>query len=147
MLQQLMIGAFVLSLTVVVHALFIWAAISIDHRRGWTRGEGQFLKEVPVLIFSAVWILIAHILEIGIWAATLLKLGIFDAMEPAVYFSIVTFTTLGFGGIELPLEWRLIGGLIAANGFLLFGLSTAFLVEFINRMRRRNHHPSHESDR
>ncbi len=63
-------------------------------------------------------------------------LGTFDAFEPARYFSVVSFTTLGFGDIVLAAEWRLLSGLSAANGLLVFGLSTAFLVEFLTRLRQ-----------
>ena len=73
----------------------------------------------------------------GVWvrALTLRGLGIFDAMEPAVYFSLVAFTTLGFGDILLPMEWRLLGGLAAANGLLNIGMVTALLVEALRQVR------------
>ena len=54
-------------------------------------------------------------------------------MQPAVYFSLVCFTTLGFGDITLPVEWRLLSALIGANGFLLFGWSTAYMFELMRR--------------
>ena len=71
-----------------------------------------------------------------IWAAAYVGIGAIESLEPALYFSVVAFTTLGFGDITLPLEWRLLSGLTAANGLLLFGLSTAFLVEFLIKLRR-----------
>jgi hypothetical protein len=43
-------------------------------------------------------------------------LDIFGTLEGAVYFSIVAYTTLGFGDILLPLDWRLLGGMASANG-------------------------------
>ncbi|MEM9736953.1 MAG: ion channel, partial [Pseudomonadota bacterium] len=52
----------------------------------------------------------------------------------ALYFSVVAFTTLGFGDVLLPQEWRLLAGLSAANGLLIFGVSTAFLVEVFRRV-------------
>jgi hypothetical protein len=45
---------------------------------------------------------------VWIWAGAFLVLGLFPAVEPAVYFSIVSFTTLGFGDILLPVLWRLL---------------------------------------
>jgi hypothetical protein len=65
-------------------------------------------------------------------------LGLFPTMEEAVYFSLVAFTTLGFGDVLLPREWRLLAGLSAANGLLYFGLMTAMLVEAMRSLRARN---------
>ena len=39
----------------------------------------------------------------------------FHALEPALYFSLVSFSTLGFGDIILDEKWRLLSGLTAAN--------------------------------
>ena len=69
------------------------------------------------------------------WAFAMMGLGIFDSLELSVYFSLVAFTTLGFGEILLPEEWRLLGGMAAANGLLNFGLVTAILVEALRQIR------------
>ncbi|MEM9898581.1 MAG: ion channel, partial [Pseudomonadota bacterium] len=61
--------------------------------------------------------------------------GIFDRLDTSYYFSLVAYTTLGFGDIILPENWRILSGLIAANGFLIFGWSTAFQVEYLNNLR------------
>ena len=47
------------------------------------------------------------------------------SMEQAVYFSLVTFTTLGYGDITLDAPWRILTGIEALNGVLLLGWSTA----------------------
>jgi hypothetical protein len=65
-----------------------------------------------------------------------LLLGAIESLEPAVYFSLVSFTTLGFGDITLDDNWRLLSALCAANGLLLFGFSTAFLVELMRRLQQ-----------
>jgi hypothetical protein len=62
-------------------------------------------------------------------------LDAFQNFEEALYFSSVTYTTLGFGDVLLPGEWRLLAGAIAADGLLLFGLSAAFLLETAARLR------------
>ena len=59
-------------------------------------------------------------------------------MEPAVYFALVSFTTVGFGDLVLGVDWRLLGALISAHGMISFGLATAFLIEFMLGMRRGN---------
>ena len=59
--------------------------------------------------------------------------GAVEGLEPALYFALVSFTTLGFGDITLSADWRLMSALIGANGFLIFGWSTAYMVEWIRR--------------
>jgi ion channel len=94
------------------------------------------LKTVLTLVGLTLWLMAAHSIGVWIWAATFLRLGAFDALEPAVNFSIISFTTLGFGDVVLMEKWRVLSGLTAANGLLIFALSAAFLVEFLTRVRQ-----------
>jgi hypothetical protein len=73
------------------------------------------------------WLFLATILEVWCWAVLYLLLGALESIEKAVYFSTVTFTTLGFGDIVLDEEWRLLSSFEAANGLLMFGWSTALV--------------------
>ena len=66
------------------------------------------------------------------WAALYIALGLFDALEPALYFSIASFTTVGYGDVVLEPGWRLLAGMTATHGLLSFGLFTALLVEVFN---------------
>ena len=77
----------------------------------------------------------AHSVEIWIWAEAFLIIGVFEALEPALYFAAVSYTTLGFGDVLLEPPWRMLAGAAAANGLLLFGLSAAFMVETSVKLR------------
>ena len=70
-----------------------------------------------------------------LWALVFLAIGAFPSLEPAIYFAIVAFTTLGLGDVVLDQQWRILSGFASANGLLLFGLYTAFLVEVMRRVR------------
>ncbi len=48
---------------------------------------------------------------------------------------VTIFTTLGFGDVIISKDWRLMSGMIAANGFLLFSLATAFLIDSLVLIR------------
>ena len=63
-------------------------------------------------------------------------LGLFESFEESLYFSSVAFTTLGFGDITLGPEWRLLSGVMAANGLIVFSLTTAFLIELMRRLNK-----------
>ena len=64
-------------------------------------------------------------------------------MESALYFSTVTFTALGYGDNTILPRWRLLSSFEAANGVILFGVSTAFVFAVIQRMYQAQHesHP------
>jgi len=55
--------------------------------------------------------------------------------SPKMSFSLISFTTVGYGEVVPPVEWRILAGFIAVDGFMLFGLNTAFIFEVLRRMR------------
>ncbi len=135
MLKQLIIGSTIVSVTVVIEVAAMEFAIKILGRFGpWLSTPPYSHKSIISLIGVTLWLLGAISVSVWVWAALFIGIGVFDTLEAALYFAIVAFTTLGFGDIIMPLEWRLLSGLCAANGLLLFGLSTAFLVEFLRQM-------------
>lgn len=137
MLSQLLIGSLIMSLSIIIHVVFIALAIKVLQQIGpYLATPPHFIKMLSVLIATTLWVLAAHSLSVWLWAAMFRLLGIFDALEPALYFSLVAFTTLGFGDITLTPDWRILSGLTATNGLLLFGFSTAFLFEVITRLHR-----------
>jgi hypothetical protein len=137
MLAQLVVGSLVVSFTVAIEAIFIVAASRALTRIGpWLVAPPHAHKTILALIFVTLWLLAALSIGVWIWAIVLIGVGAFDALEPALYFSVVTFTTLGFGDITLAEPWRLLSGISAANGLMLFGLNTAFLFEILRRLRQ-----------
>lgn len=66
--------------------------------------------------------------EVFVWALVYPWVGAFQKVETALYFSTVTFTTLGYGDILLDEKWRLMAAFEAANGIIIFGLTTAVVV-------------------
>jgi hypothetical protein len=75
-----------------------------------------------------------HVLQFATWAALFVYIGQFPDFETAFYHSAVNFTSLGYGDIVMEAPWRLLGGLEAANGVLMFGLSAGALLSMMNRM-------------
>ena len=84
--------------------------------------------------FIVILIFITTVIEAVIWAVTYLGIGAFEILDDALYFSIVTFTTLGFGDITLSEEWRLLSSFEAANGIIIFGWSTAIFMAVVQRI-------------
>ena len=137
MLRQVMVGCVLVSCTIMVEAVFIGLAILGLNRKGaWLVTGHRVMKLVMTLIITTLWLLAALGVAIWIWAAAFMVLGLFESLEAALYFSSVAFTTLGFGDITLGPEWRLLSGVMAANGLVVFSLTTAFLIELMRRLSK-----------
>ena len=137
MLSLLIIGSVIVAFTVATTAVFIGAAVHVLTCAGpWLAKPPHIFKTIAALIGVSLWLLAAITASVWLWAAAFIGLGVFDALEPALYFSSVTLTTLGYGDVILPPEWRLLAGICAANGLLLFGLGAAFLFELFARLHQ-----------
>ena len=85
-----------------------------------------------VAVGAVGWLLgILHGPEAGIWAAVFVWLDALASPGDAMLYSLDSLTSRGASGLVLEPHWRLLGALEAANGVLLFGISTAFLFTVI----------------
>jgi len=76
-------------------------------------------------------------------------LGAFTAFEQALYFSTVTYASVGYGHMLLPIEWRILGAIEGPVGVVMLGVSTAFLVSLLTQLRLLRHDwltPTHSQD-
>ena len=128
-------GTCMIGSTVVVHAVGIIVLIRLLRGRVVRKdGSQSLVRMVGVLVFTVLAIFFVHTIEIWLWALLYVGLGTFEVMERALYFTIVTFTTLGYGDITLQPRWQLLSSFEAANGIILLGVSTAFVFAVIQRM-------------
>ena len=91
-----------------------------------------------ILVVVLLLVTIGNMLQVSIWALLFVLLGEFDRIEPALYYSAVNFSTLGYGDIVMSERWRLLGPLEAFNGILMFGVSTALMTATVNYVLRQN---------
>ncbi|MDO8696345.1 MAG: transporter [Pseudomonadales bacterium RIFCSPLOWO2_12_59_9] len=139
MLVNLLTGLPVILLCLVVQALFIALGMRLYLRfRPYTLGPNSVLPDI--LLLSAVMLLLmfGNSLQIALWAWLFVLLGEFDSVATALYFSAVTFATLGYGDLVLSESWRLLSGLEAANGILMFGVSTAVMTAAVGDIFKNN---------
>jgi uncharacterized membrane protein len=95
-----------------------------------TRKLGSWhLMPIVIGIVAAVGLLLAvlHGIEAAIWAAAYVWLGALDTPKDAILYSLDSMTTRGASGLTLERHWLTMGALEAADGMLLFGISTAFI--------------------
>lgn len=88
------------------------------------------------IVFLALFA--GHILQFALWAALFMYLGEFNSFDSAFYHSVVNFTSLGYGDIVMSDKWRLLGGLEAANGILMFGLTAGSFLALMLRLLGRH---------
>lgn len=142
MFIQLTLGSGLTLATIIVAAFSWWGLEALLLRlHGWSSRPPHGPKLMVILALSLIWTLGMMAVAICLWSVAFFRLEIFGTFEEAVYFALVAFTTLGFGDILLPHEWRLLSGLAAANGLLMFGLLTAILVETLRETRQRQRNP------
>jgi hypothetical protein len=137
-LQQIALGSVLVLVTVLVHGgctvVALWApSVSrVERRLSTSRWAGAMLTAALVLMM-----LYASLFEALIWALTYLAVGALSPLEEALYFSTVTYTTLGYGDVVLHESWRILAAFQAANGVIMFGWTTALIVAFIQIVRSR----------
>jgi len=126
---QIVLGSLVLATGAAVHIAVLVGAIWGLEAVGETAQTWAPLSRWAVLLpVGFVAVLIGHSLQIWIWALAFRATGALSHLSAAVYFALVTTTTLGYGDITLSREHRLFGSMAAVAGLLTFGLSTAFLI-------------------
>ena len=91
------------------------------------------LKRLSLVSGVVILMFLASVLEVLVWAITYLALNAIQGLEKALYFSMVTFTTLGYGEIVLDEQWRLLASFEAANGIIMFGWTTAIVIAVVQR--------------
>jgi hypothetical protein len=140
MLQNLILATGTVCATVVIHLcglLLLMRMLRTRAHRFHTHesviGQGALILVVMLGIFAI------HTAEIWLYALVFRLVGALPDFETALYFSTTNFSTLGYGDVTLARDWRLFGAVEAANGLIMFGWSTAFLLAVIGRMRMLEH--------
>lgn len=136
MFLQIALGTGLLLFNITIAAVATMA-LEVAFQKGhpWLLTEPHRTKLVIALAGVSLWVLGIISIGLWVWALAYVAIGALPTMEGAVYFSSVTYTTLGYGDVVLPGEWRILAGMEAANGLLNFGLLTALLYEALRSVR------------
>ena len=131
-LMPMAAGAIAVLCTIFVHALALGATVNFflyERRRG--RAGAGLRIDLTIIVSVIAFAFIAHLIEIALWATLLVVCGGVQQFATAFYQSAGNYTTLGSGDIVIRPSWRLLGPLEAANGALMFGVSTAMIFAVI----------------
>src|SRR5215813_3610491 len=121
--------------TVIIQALGLMGIIRFvrfEFRLG--RAGVQFWRDVRIIAAVALVALASHVIAIATWGLVFSMCGEFSQLARAVYHSGMNYTTLGDSDKTMSPSWRFMAPLEAANGMLMFGVSTAILFAVVQRL-------------
>ena len=134
MSSELLIALGIVAVCVVIHVggIAVFAQFLID--RFPLESLSTIMRQALVLTFVFAVVMTLHLVETAIWATFYYGHSLFENYETALYFSLGTYSTIGYGDVVLPHRWRLLGGIEGISGVLLCGLSAAFIFAVVNAL-------------
>ena len=148
MLISLLVGLPVLIVCLLLQGIVVTVVLR-QYARFKVRHPSSGSAWVDIVTLSTVMLvtLLGNFVQMAVWAVLFLVLGEFNDFQTALYHSGVNFATLGYGDIVMSERWRTLGPLEAANGILMFGVSTSVMTAAVidvvkaNVARRRQSDP------
>ncbi len=136
LVQPLLLSTLMVALTVIIQigglAVLIWI---MRWRAPRIASLSYVLQQAGVILVVVLGLFAVHAVQIWLYAAVYMALREFQSFEAALYFSTSSFTTVGYGEIVIESRWRILAAIESANGFLLLGWSTVFLISVLSRLR------------
>lgn len=128
-------GTLFLGLCCIVHVALLGLLVyGLRHVDRAVENWHAVLRNFSVLAVSLLVIVFSHTLQVWLWAASLIDQDQIADWSTALYFTLVTYTSLGYGDVILPPASRLFGAFASVTGLLAFGMSTAILVAVMTRL-------------
>lgn len=138
MLIQLILASVMVVVTVMIHLIGLTVLMRV------LRSHGRFVRKLRIrpltlLLAASLGIFAIHTIEVWVYAALFLSLDTFRYFEEALYFSTVTYASVGYGDLLMPHRWRILGAIEGSTGILMLGWSTAFLVSMLSQLKLFRH--------
>jgi voltage-gated potassium channel Kch len=134
MLVQLSAAAGLIAASVAIQASFMSMGL---YTFRWIEEHRPMVIARRPTIVTVIWVLflvIPIVLDVTIWAIFYYVQEALPSFEESLYFSTVTFTTVGYGDIVLGSEWRQLATFEAMNGWIIFGWATALIMTVVQRL-------------
>ena len=133
MIKVILIGCVLVAFTITVHSAgfsLVLRSLMRSHAELPTRSW-----PIALLLIRVMWLLILiHLAEVTVWGLCYLWLGCLPDAESAVYFSGVSYTTIGYGDLVLQKPWRMLGPVEGLTGILMCGLSAGLFFALVTRI-------------
>jgi len=123
---------------VVIHSIgtffLVWGSVKLKPT-GSTRPTS--LRVTVGVTIRVIVLLLLHMIEVALWATLYYREGCFSDFRTSIYFSLVTYATVGYGDVVLNAQYRMLGGVEALVGILMMSWSTAILIGYLQRVYPR----------
>ena len=127
--MQIVWGTVVLSVCSFIHLVLLAWAVNLLIRLGdYTKQHHYSLRWGIMFSLAFGLVVFAHTVQVWVWAGSFVYLGVLPGLSSAIYFALVTYTTVGYGDVTVGDGFRVYAAMASVTGLLNFGLSTAFLV-------------------
>jgi hypothetical protein len=134
-LLPMVAGSITALCTILIHSVTLGLTIRFFRRERRLGRVGTVVAmNLGIFVLAISFAFVAHLTEIALWAALFVLCGEFRSFELAYYHSAVNYTTLGYGDLIMTPSWKLLGPLEAADGALMFGVSTAMIFAVAQRL-------------
>ena len=138
LLIQFAVSSVMVVFCVVIHGLGLFGL----NRAMRTETSIERLKRIDPLsprgtaftLGVVIAMLALHGIEIWLFALAYMALGAIPQLEPALYFSTISYSTVGYNDLHMAPDWRLLGAFESVLGIFLLGWSTAFFFRMIGRI-------------
>ena len=138
LLTQLTIATGMVIVTVFVHLIGLAILVRVLRARSW-HPYLERLRPITLLLGASIGIFAIHTVEIWLFALLYIFLGAAGDFEQSLYFSTVTYATIGYGDLLMAKPWRILGAIEGAAGIIMLGWSTAFLVSLLAQSKLLKH--------
>lgn len=136
--NQFAISGLLVLVCVVIHGFGLFRL----NRALRSEASNERLKRIdPVSVRGAMFTLVMvvmlialHGIEIWLFAAAYLAVGALPDFEEALYYSTISYSTVGFSDELIAPGWRMIAAFESILGVILLGWSTAFLIRILSRI-------------
>ncbi|MDP5216228.1 ion channel [Ruegeria sp. 2205SS24-7] len=131
--HQIVWGSLYLGICFVVEImLLVWCTLILRSFGKRYERHSISVQAGGLISIALFFIVLAHTIQVWVWAVAWMMDGTLADWNESLYFSLVTYTTLGYGDIVLGPDLRIFAAFSAVAGLLAFGLSTAYLVALMS---------------
>jgi hypothetical protein len=125
--EEVFWGALLVAITMAIHVFGMLMVLRINYylKSRLDKKTGLMAGLLPIM-FASCLILLIHLMEVIVWAAFFYWKGAFPNASISYYFALNEYTTVG-SKFNLPINLRLLEGIISCAGLLAFALSTGIL--------------------
>ena len=136
--EQLVVGAVMIAICVLIHGFGLFSLERLT-RGAYSGVRRRRIKPLSLrgnlftlaMVFALI---VLHFVEIYLFAFLYDYVNALPNFPDALYFSTISYATIGYNDAEIARTWRMIAALEGLLGIILLGWSTAFFVRLLGRL-------------